>query len=56
MDEIKLNYLKDSEGNYIIKQKINDSSYNDRHLMTTGTYSENLIISNKYFEKKLEHN
>lgn len=55
MDEIKLNYLKDSEGNYIIKQKINDSSYNDRRLMTTGTYSENLIISNKYFEKKLEH-
>ena len=55
MDEIKLNYLKDSEGNYIIKQKINDSSYNDRHLITTGTYSENLIISNKYFEKKLEH-
>lgn len=55
MNEIKLNYLKDSEGNYIIKQTINESSYNNRHLITTGTYSENLIISTKYFEKKLKH-
>ena len=37
MDEIKLNYLKDSEGNYIIKQKNNDSYNNYRHLIKKGT-------------------
>lgn len=56
MNEFNLDFLRDTQGNYILKTKIEDESQYRGFFKTTGTYSENLIISTKYFEKKLKHN
>ena len=56
MTEFNLDFLTDTQGNYILKTKIEDESQYRGFFKTTGTYSENLIISTKYFEKKLKHN
>ena len=54
MNEYNLKYLKDTEGRYIIKQTVNEE-IEEQHLISTGVYSENLIISKEYFNKKLQH-
>lgn len=54
MNEYNLKYLKDTEGRYIIKQTVNED-IEEQHLISTGVYSENLIISKEYFNKKLQH-
>ena len=54
MNEFELKYLKNDEGNYIIKETNIDEDEN-QYLITTGIYSENLIISKEFFNKKLEH-
>ena len=53
--DINLNYLKDTEGNYILKNVVNDNDYVGETIVTDGDYVENWIISNKFFDKKLQH-
>jgi hypothetical protein len=57
--DIKLDYLKDTEGNYILKNVDNNSldylKDSNSFLKNSGEYTENLIISRESFEKKLKH-
>lgn len=52
---INLDYLKDTDGNYILRNKTFDNSNFSKFIKHIGTYSENLLISRKYFDKKLKH-
>lgn len=55
MNDFNLNYSRDMDGNYIVKQRVGDATQYRDYLKNTGTYSENIVISTKYFEKKLRH-
>ena len=54
MSKINLDYLKDTEGNYIVKQKIGDDE-NLEHLTSIGDYTKILLIGKHNFNKKLKH-
>lgn len=53
--DIKLNYLKDCEGNYILKNVVNDNEFTGEVIVTNGDAVENWVISNKFFDRKLQH-
>ena len=58
MEEINLDFLKDCDGKYIVRNEIYDTNFNPEinvHTSTDGVFICNTIISNKYFEKKLRH-
>ena len=54
-EEMHLDYLQDTEGNYILRNKTFDDTNYNKFINHIGTYSENLLISTKYFNKKLHH-
>lgn len=53
--DFNLDYYRDMEGNYIVKHYVGDAATYKDYLKNTGSYSENVIIGRKFFEKKLKH-
>lgn len=54
-EEVHLDYLRDTNGDYILKNEVLDDSYSGDLVKHLGTYNGNLLISNRFFKKKLEH-
>lgn len=59
MNDFGLNFLQDSQGNYILKHFQNGEfeylQENKNYIIHSGEYKNNLIISTTFFSKKLQH-
>ena len=53
-EKVYLDYLRDTNGDYILKNEVLDDSYSGDLVKHLGTYNGNLLISNRFFKKKLE--
>lgn len=55
MEDINLNYFKDSDGNYIIRRICNSNEEEDDSYITySGTMSSNFLFNQKDLAKRLE--
>lgn len=50
----RLNYIKDCNGKYIVKNKCNNIDTSE-YIVVTGNFSENILLEKKNFEKQVRH-
>lgn len=59
MNEINLNFLRDNQGNYILKHSLNGEleylQQKKNFIVHSGEYKNNFIISITFFNRKLQH-
>lgn len=55
MNELKLDYFKDTEDNYIIHRAVYDPDFEGDYIITSGDYKENIILGSKNLKKKIKH-